>query len=192
MIIPGIRYNNSYREMNIFIVGMMGSGKSRVGALLSRKLRWEFVDTDEQIEQKAGMSIARIFELEGEPAFRSMENEVILELSKKNNLVVATGGGAACSEVNRAAFKKNGITLYLKGSAQTLFARAKKSPPGLRPLLSGNAMSPERIAAILADRKKFYEEADITIDTDEKTPEELAGAAHALIIKNFHSTKPAN
>src|SRR5512135_2727664 len=101
---------------NIILVGMMGAGKTTVGKLLARQLGKTFIDSDEEIQRRTGVTIPHIFDVEGEAGFRVRESSVIEELLKQDGIVLATGGGAVLSSQNRLLMKQNGVVVYLKSS----------------------------------------------------------------------------
>jgi len=148
---------------NIVLIGFMGSGKSTVGKLLADKLNFQLVDTDELIEKKTGKQIKKIFEDEGEEAFRLLESEVVSEVADAENQVIACGGGVILNPKNVQALKKNGLLVYLKAFASILFERSRETND--RPLL--NVINPkEKVHELLKARESLYEKiADIVIDT---------------------------
>src|SRR5690606_8369798 len=101
---------------NIYLVGLMGAGKTTIGRLLAKHLNKTFYDTDHEIERRTGVNIPLIFEVEGETGFRKRETSIIEELSRKNNIVMATGGGAVLAEKNRDNLKQHGTVVYLKAN----------------------------------------------------------------------------
>ena len=113
---------------NIFLIGMMGTGKSTLGVKLAEKLEWSFVDLDTQIEKKAGISISEIFSKQGEETFRDMESEILVEVCRNNHQVIATGGGIILRDKNRMLMKKQGYQIWLKATPETIFTRVKDNP----------------------------------------------------------------
>jgi shikimate kinase len=103
---------------NIFLVGPMGSGKSTIGRQLAKALKRPFFDSDKEIEKRTGVTISWIFEMEGEEGFRAREKQVIAELSAKENIVLATGGGAVLAEDNRNLLRSRGKVVYLSSSIE--------------------------------------------------------------------------
>lgn len=166
---------------NIILEGFMGSGKSTVSELISDKLELELIDTDEAIEEAEGRKISEIFEQDGEEAFRDMETElmemVISEHMREN--VISLGGGLPVREKNRELLKRAGKVVYLRTSPETVYDRLKGDDT--RPLLkSENPLA--RIKELQDKRGKIYEEAaDIIVDTDGKTPAEVADEIIAAI-----------
>nr|HID57804.1 3-dehydroquinate synthase [Desulfobacterales bacterium] len=169
----------SGREMtldkNIYLMGFMGSGKSRVGKILARKLGMRFIDTDEMVEEKAGKSISDIFTQDGEEAFRRLEHQCIVEASRSRYAVISLGGGAVTRPENWEVIRQ-GISLYLFASPETILERVRANDD--RPLLSGlsDEGKLERIRSMLAYREKFYNMADIVIrnekgDSPQRTAE---------------------
>jgi len=155
---------------NIVLIGLMGSGKTTLGKHLAEKSGMEFIDTDELIVQKAGKSIAKIFEDKGQVHFRDLESEVIEEVSLKLDCVISTGGGAVLRDENVENLKKNGILFYLEASANTLWERIKDDSS--RPLLQGEDPK-STLAKILEGRETLYKQADFTVST-ETSLEEVA------------------
>ncbi len=122
-----------HNQKNIFLIGLMGTGKTTVGRQLSRKLKMDFYDSDRVIEQRTGADIPLIFEKEGEEGFRKREAEVIDELTQKENIILATGGGSILLAENRAHLINRGMVFYLKSNLKTLIERTSKDKN--RPLL---------------------------------------------------------
>ena len=143
----------------------MGSGKTTVGRQLSRRLRMDFVDSDHMIEERCGVSIATIFDIEGEDGFRIRETKMLRELCERTGTVLATGGGAIVSEENRILLRK-GYVVYLKTSIETQLARTQKNQN--RPLLE-NVDAQEKLEELMRDRGKLYEqEADLTVTSGDR------------------------
>ena len=151
-------------KMNIILVGMMGSGKSTVGKLLSRQMHWNFYDSDQWIEQKQGQTIAEIFKSNGENFFRKLEQETLQELCAQKNSIIATGGGAPCFEENWKYLQEHGWVVWLKARPETLWHRLQKSPVGQRPLLAAEDF--ETFKTLLKKREPCYEQAQAIIETD--------------------------
>ena len=156
--------------MNIVLCGMMGSGKTTVARALENIYGFSVVDTDEIIVRRHG-EINAIFRDLDEQAFRDIESQTVKEVSALDGYVISLGGGVVLRRSNVEELKKNGKIFYLRTRAETVIARVKGDSS--RPLLQGNLE--ERVHAILKDRSKAYEEAaDVVIDTDDKSPEEIA------------------
>lgn len=153
---------------NVFLVGPMGAGKSTIGRLLAKELRYPFKDSDREIEARTGADIPWIFDVEGEDGFRQREEAMIAELVMENGIVLATGGGVVMREANRQALAANGLVVYLRTSVDQQLQRTSKDRQ--RPLLL-NA-DPERVLRdLMAKRDPLYREiADIIIDTDQRGP----------------------
>lgn len=148
---------------NIILVGLMGSGKTTVGRALARKLNKLFIDSDHEIEARTGASIPLIFEIEGEPSFRQREAEVIRDLTARQNIVLATGGGAILNPDNRALLKSCGTVIYLRASVHHILQRTGRDKN--RPLLQ-TADPRRRLEELSRQRDPLYREiADIIIDT---------------------------
>jgi shikimate kinase len=140
----------------------MGTGKTEVGKELAERLGYGFIDTDELIEKKEGISISEIFDRYGEPYFRDIESEVIKDVSRKDKVVISTGGGAVIKSENRENLKRKGILVCLTASPEVIYSRTGNSEK--RPLL--NVADPyKRIKELLKERAPYYSQADITIDT---------------------------
>ena len=149
---------------NIFLVGPMGSGKSAVGRRLARELGLEFVDSDEEIERRTGVDIPYIFEKEGEPGFRQREAEIIDELSRREGVVLATGGGAILDAGSRERLRSRGRVVYLRTTVEQQLARTRHGTG--RPLL--NTPDPRgTLVQLMGMRAPLYEQvALVTVDTD--------------------------
>lgn len=157
---------------NIFLIGPMGSGKSSVGRHLAHILGRRFYDCDTEIERHTGVSIAVIFEYEGEAGFREREQRMLEKLTGKNGVVLATGGGAVLRETNREALRERGFVVYLRACIDELLRRTQRDTG--RPLLQGvdRRVALERI---LAERSPLYEQvAHQIVDTGTKSLREVA------------------
>lgn len=148
---------------SIFLIGPMGAGKTTMGRQLAKKLHLDFYDSDKVVEERTGATIPLIFELEGEAGFRQREQAIIDEFTQKNNLVLATGGGAILRDVNRQHLKSRGIVIYLHSDIAHLMERIRHDKN--RPLLQ--TPDPEaKLREIMAQREPLYREtAHITINT---------------------------
>ncbi len=161
-------------EKNIFLVGFMGSGKTRVGQALARKLGRDFIDTDQLVEQQAGKSIFQIFTQQGEEEFRRLEHLCIKDTSQRKNAVISLGGGVPCRPENRKIVRQ-GISVYISAPPEIIFERVRRNDK--RPLLAGlsDTEKLEKIKSLLAQREKFYRQADIVVQTEtEGSPQEVA------------------
>lgn len=157
---------------NIFLVGLMGAGKTSVGKMLSKRLNKTFYDSDQEIERVTGVKIPVIFEIEGEQGFRARESRMLAELVCGDNIVLATGGGAILSEQNRSLLAAHGTVIYLRATATDLWRRTRHDKN--RPLLqTGDPL--EKLQELLAQRDPLYREvADIIIDTGNQSLGNLA------------------
>ena len=158
----------------VTLIGPMGSGKTSVGKKLAETLGYQFVDTDHQIEKNAGKKIGAIFEEQGETGFRQLETQYIATLAGSQSKVIASGGGAVLDPQNRHVFRSVGYTVYLKATARELYQRIKNDTS--RPLLQKVQDPKAEVARLLAEREKFYKEADIVIDTEDLSIEEVTDA----------------
>lgn len=148
---------------NIFLVGPMGAGKTTIGRQLAKKLKLEFFDSDEEIERRTQASIPLIFEIEGEQGFRQRESDLIEELTKHSDIVLATGGGAILSEENRKRISDRGWVVYLKTSVRQILRRTARDVK--RPLLNTDNKK-QKIEDLLHERGPYYEEvADLIVET---------------------------
>jgi len=158
----------------IFLAGFMGAGKSTIGPILANTIGWNSCDLDLLIENKLGKKVRQIFEEDGEEHFRKIETEMLLELSTKSNLVISLGGGTMANEKNLAIMKNSGTTVYLKASADSFYKRLRYKRD--RPSLGVNETEDftkdklvDRINHLMDKRVKFYEQADIIVNTDNST-----------------------
>jgi 3-dehydroquinate synthase len=148
---------------NVFLVGLMGAGKTTIGRILARKLGLRFMDSDHEIEARTGASIPWIFEIEGEPSFRRREADVIRELTGQRDLVLATGGGAVLDADSRAHLKARGTVIYLRTTVHNILQRTAHDKN--RPLLQ-TADPRKKLEELMAVRDPLYMEiADVVIDT---------------------------
>ena len=156
---------NSHVKTNrrVFLVGMMGAGKTTVGRQLARRLGKAFYDADREIEARTGVSVAVIFDIEGEPGFRKREAEVIEQMTALDDIVVATGGGAVLDPRNREHLRSRGFVIYLHALPQVLWQRTRSDKT--RPLLRGGDPR-ERLESLYAVRDPLYRDvADLVVET---------------------------
>lgn len=148
---------------NLFLVGLMGAGKTTVGRLLAKHFDCAFYDSDHEIEARTGVKIPVIFEIEGEAGFRKREEVTIAELSAQSHIVLATGGGAVLSAANRDNLRKNGLVIYLRGTPEHLYERTRHDRN--RPLLqTENPLA--KMRELYKQRDPLYREiADVVVDT---------------------------
>lgn len=156
---------------NLTLIGFMGTGKSSVGRLVAEQLHFDFVDTDHVIEERAGRTIAQIFADHGEPAFRDLEHRLVLELAHRQKTVIATGGGLPLNPANLESLKTHALVVCLWASPARIYERVREHKH--RPLL--NTPDPEeRIQELLAAREPFYRQADVLINTENRSLREVA------------------
>jgi shikimate kinase len=154
--------DKQYSTGNVYLVGLMGAGKTTVGRLLAKRLNLDFIDSDREIEARTGVSIPTIFEIEGEDGFRKREAQVIADLSRLSGRVVATGGGAVLRPENRANMSVSGFVVYLNVPPSTLLERTRHDRN--RPLLQV-ADPLQRLKDLFSQRDPLYREvADLIID----------------------------
>lgn len=160
---PGPQTTRLPYRAPVFLVGMMGAGKTTIGRGLARALGREFRDLDHEIESRCGVRIAHIFDIEGEEGFRKRERLVLDECSALPGIVLATGGGAVLAPENRERLKNRGVVVYLRATPEELYRRVARDRN--RPLLQ--TPDPQaRIRELVAAREPFYDEvADIVFDT---------------------------
>lgn len=156
---------------SIFIVGPMGAGKTTIGRLLARQMGREFIDSDLFIEEQSGADIAWIFAKEGESGFRERESRAIDQLTQRQGIILATGGGVVMRECNRDWLKSRGIVIYLRASVETQMRRTAKDKS--RPLLQ--QPNPKQVLSDLFKvRDPLYQQvADITIATGHTYPRQM-------------------
>ena len=156
----------------------MGAGKSTVGKLLARKLGRRFIDSDHAIEERSGVKIPLIFEMEGEPGFRKREAQMIAELTQENDLILATGGGSVLAPENRQALSSRGVVIYLHANPNELWHRTKGGEG--RPLLQ-NGDPRQILTKLYAERDPLYREiATHIIETGKPSVNQLV---HTLLIQ---------
>jgi len=159
---------------NLILVGMMGSGKTTMGRALAKHLGKVFVDSDEEIQSRTGVTIPHIFDIEGEAGFRQRETAVIRDLAERDNMVLATGGGAVLAEQSRELLQQNGVVIYLKASVHDLWQRTRHDRN--RPLLQ-TADPHAKLTELFQQRDPLYRQvADIVIQSGKQS-------AHALMLQ---------
>ena len=163
---------------SVYLIGMMGSGKTSTGRPLAERLGYGFVDADAVIEQAAGCSIAEIFQRDGEPEFRALEKQVLNSISQRHSLVVATGGGVVTQKENWGLLH-SGIVVWLDVIQEQLLKRLQTDKT-VRPLLQ--TADPEAaLNELLAERKGLYAEADLTVVINDEPPEAVADGIVQLL-----------
>ncbi len=167
-------------KRNIFLVGPMGAGKSTIGRHLADELHLDFYDSDQEIERRSGADIAWIFDLEGEDGFRAREENIINDLTDKQGIVLATGGGSIVTKAVRNRLSARGIVVYLQTTIDKQVARTQRDKR--RPLLQND--DPEQVLRDLADlRNPLYEEvADYVVDTDDQSARAVANQIISKIV----------
>lgn len=167
------------KRSNIFLVGLMGAGKTTVGRALARRMGKSFVDSDHEIEARTGVKVQTIFEIEGEPGFRAREAQIIDELSARDGIVLGTGGGAVLLAENRAVLSARGFVVYLRAQPRDLWMRTRNDRG--RPLLQ-TADPLERLQQLYKVRDPLYREvADIVVDTSRQRVATLVSRLVGLI-----------
>ena len=158
------------KKRNIILVGFMGTGKTVTGRLLAERTGMELVDMDSLIESRQGKTIPQIFAESGETGFRVLERNLVQELSKRDGLIISTGGGVVLNSDNIADFEKTGLVVCLTASPETIFQRVEKDTN--RPLLSGDKKT--QISLLLEKRKPLYSAIAHGINTDGLTDTQTA------------------
>ena len=157
------------KNQNIILTGFMGTGKTTIGRLIAKKTGYRFVDTDDMIIKKAGKPVSQIFEMDGERAFRRMEADLAVELSKAHGLVIATGGGMLLNDENARVLGLSGEIFCLVADPDAIIHRITNDGGASRPLL--NVPDPQKkVAELLAQRQSIYEQF-IQIETTKRSPE---------------------
>jgi shikimate kinase len=158
-----------YLPARIYLVGFMGSGKSTVGQLLADRLEWTFTDLDRRVEERAGLSVRRLFVLGGEGRFRSAEYDALREASREGGRsIVALGGGAFSSEVNRALIRRSGVSVWLDVPFRSLVRRVAGDRH--RPLAGDR----DRLYQLFRARLPFYHEADVRVRAGDASADRVA------------------
>ena len=155
----------------IYITGFMTSGKSTVGPILANVLGFEFIDLDKEIESEESLSIVEIFEKKGEEYFRELETRKLTEFSQRDNLIISLGGGTITNDRNFGIIRKSGKIIYLKVAPNVLYRRLKNKidRPLIREMvLNGNSEKEfvEKIEELLQKRSRYYEQADLIVESD--------------------------
>jgi shikimate kinase len=173
----------------LVLIGMMGAGKTTVGRRLAHRLGRHFVDSDEEIEKAANMTIPEIFESHGEAEFRSGEARVIARLLRDAHIVLGTGGGAWINPDTRALIKEGALTVWIKADLDLLYARVSRRSN--RPLLR-TANPRETLAALIEARYPIYAEADITVVSRDVPQDQVAEDIIAATLAHLRAREPAH
>ncbi|WWP01131.1 MAG: shikimate kinase AroK [Candidatus Dasytiphilus stammeri] len=170
-------------KRNIFLIGPMGAGKSTIGRQLAQQLNMEFLDSDQELERRTGADIGWIFDVEGEEGFRDREEKIINEITEKQGIVLATGGGAVKSKETRKRLSARGIVVYLETTIEKQLARTQRDKK--RPLLQKLDSRPRILQALAEERNPLYEEtADIKVCTDDHSAKMVANKIMLMLKKS--------
>lgn len=182
----------THSPMPIFLIGFMGAGKTTLGRALEARLPgWRYIDLDDEIERRAGMTVSKIFAHLGEPAFREMERQTLVDIAASNDrLIIGCGGGTPCYFDNMAFMNSLGPTILLRASTSTLLRRLLEAQ-AQRPKLNG--LSPAEIEKFigdtLAERQPWYSQASHTFPSDRlETPDEIEETCRLFIDKFLDGT----
>ncbi len=157
---------------NIILVGPMGSGKSTIGSLIAKRLHRDFMDSDHYIEERTGVDIARIFDVEGEQGFRDRESKALIDLLSQSDRVIATGGGSVLRPENQKLLKQRGFIVFLDTSVEQQLRRLARDKK--RPLLQTDNPR-QRLEALFEERRPIYLDlADLAVKTDKRVARRLA------------------
>lgn len=167
--------------MNIVLTGMMGSGKTVVGKQLAESLDYQYIDTDEMIEEDVGYSINKIFERKGESSFRNLEKKAVKCVSLLDNFVISTGGGVVKNSENMDELEKNSYIICLKADAKTLYQRLKGKDD--RPLLKVEDPQ-KKLEELIDKRAEYYDRCHYAVDTRDKSIEEVVEEIVEFIREN--------
>lgn len=173
----------------IALIGFMGAGKTTVGRLLAGRLGYDFVDTDDLIVARAGAPIADVFQRKGETFFRRLEAEALLSLAGRLRMVIAAGGGAPVPEPNRGFFRAHAVTFHLRVSMRNARKRAQAVGGPVRPLL---AQEDSALQHLYENRLSIYEALGRPVETDGRTPEEVADQIMRMLRNPTESSLPAS
>jgi shikimate kinase len=167
-------------DMNIYLIGFMGTGKSTVGKELAKAIGWPCIDMDSEISKREGLTIPEIFAQKGEAYFREAESKLLKELSDQDGLVVTTGGGVVTRESNRELLQR-GFIISLYANKDVIRERVSQTTG--RPLLAGTDMD-KTIDALLEQRKAYYDQANLKLDTSTKSVPELVAEIVEVLRRN--------
>ena len=183
-----IPFQMSKVNQNIFLIGPMGSGKTSIGKHLAKILELDFYDCDHELERMTGASVNLIFDLEGEAGFRIRETNLLQQLTEKNNVLIATGGGTVCKTENRAMLRSRGFVVYLKTSVDNQLRRLSHDKS--RPLLQAKDRA-QRLLDLARVRNPLYEEtADLVFKTRNSSVPATARALSRMILEQLDPLTP--
>ena len=168
---------NTHKPSALFLIGMMASGKSTVGKALAARLGWDFFDVDREVERRTGVTVAEIFEKEGEAGFRRRETEMMAELTSRPGCIVAMGGGAQLLEVNRKLLKR-GLVVRLLSTVSDVLERTRFDTT--RPLLRSEDPVAKIRELMLAREPVYAEVSDVEVSTTRTHPEVVADRILAM------------
>jgi shikimate kinase len=176
----------------VFLTGFMASGKSTIGPILANTLGWDFCDLDRLIENRAGKSIKIIFKENGEKYFRELETKTLQEVLHFKNYIIALGGGTIADQINFEMIKSSGLLIYLESSPEEVYKRLKYKRDRPAFLFDGEGEPTkseflQRINELLESRKKYYDQANVKINTDELRVGRTVDKLASIIIKETES-----
>ncbi len=173
-------------QTNVYLIGPMGSGKTTIGRRLAKKLGLEFLDCDHELEARTGASVSLIFDVEGEPGFRARETRMLRELTARQGVLLATGGGTVISEENRKLLSDRGLVVYLRTSVRQQLRRLARDTS--RPLLQTDDRE-EKLARLAEERNPLYEAlADIEFPAQDRGLEAAATELCTIIRSHWKLT----
>ena len=174
---------------NLALIGFMGTGKSSVGRFCASALRFELIDTDQVIEQRAGQSIPEIFADQGQEAFREMERQLVAEMAGWRQKVICAGGGLGANDANVASLKQHALVVCLWASVETIWQRVRHQSH--RPLLQDSDPL-GKIRSLLEQRTPFYKQADVLVSTELRNLREVADhVLHQFKVARSQSPPPS-
>ncbi len=169
--------------MKIVLTGFMGTGKSVVGKMLAEQTGFGFLDTDQLIEERTGLAITDIFNRRGEAYFRSVEKKVVADVSRKDRVVIACGGGAILDPENFRRLAKNGVLVALTASAAEIEKRTGNN--ARRPMIDNTSNRKETILKLLEKREPSYRKAHLSLDTTGKDPAEVTRTLLKMLKREY-------
>lgn len=167
----------------LFLIGPMGSGKTTVGRFLARRLNLEFLDLDQEIERRCGVDVSMIFDIEGESGFRTRETNMLDELTRRDGILLATGGGTVLSPDNREMLSQRGLVVWLRTSVEQQLRRLERDQR--RPLLQAPDRE-ERLNGLAESRNPLYQDcAELVIPSANVSPAQMAARAEQEILRHL-------